>query len=187
MESTRSRKPYLIAIGLVLAWALFLAFFGPRQSRGLEPPLLEGSGLPASADFSWALLDLDDKATDLSRFRGKLLVLNVWATWCAPCREEMPALARLAADPKFRAMGASVVCVSTDESGGSLRRFLEDKKWGMTMLRATSMPPVFATEGIPATFVIAPDGRVAATEIGAARWDDPSVVAFLEKLAAAGP
>lgn len=183
----RSRRPYLIAAGVAVAWVVFLAFYGPRIGPGgLEPPSLEGTGIPASADFSWALRDLDDRPADLARFRGKPLVLNVWATWCPPCREEMPALANLAADPRLKAIGASVVCVSTDESAETLRRYVQGKPWGMTILRATSMPPVFTTEGIPATFVIGPDGRVAAAQIGSARWDDPSVLAFLEKLTPAG-
>ena len=61
---------------------------------------------------------------------------------------------------------------------------MRDKKWPMTVLRATELPDVFLTDGIPATFLIAPDGRIAASEVGAARWDDPSVVEFLERLAA---
>jgi hypothetical protein len=56
----------------------------------------------------------------------------------------------------------------------------------MTFLRAEQLPPVFSTEGIPATFLIAPDGRIAAAEVGSAQWDTPEVVRFLEKLAA-GP
>jgi hypothetical protein len=60
----------------------------------------------------------------------------------------------------------------------------------MTFLRAEKLPSVFLTDGIPATFIIAPDGRIAATEVGAADWDAPEVVEFLAKLAgpsAAGP
>ena len=78
----RSRRPFLIALGVCLAWGIFLAFYGPRVgSGGLEPPALEGTGLPASADFAWPLLDLQDKPFDLGRFRGKPLVVNIWAYW----------------------------------------------------------------------------------------------------------
>jgi hypothetical protein len=53
----------------------------------------------------------------------------------------------------------------------------------MQFFRAEGIPPVFATDGIPATFIIAPDGTIAAKQIGSSRWDSPEVIAFLEKLA----
>jgi hypothetical protein len=68
-----------------------------------------------------------------------------------------------------------------------VRRFLKAKDWPMTFLHAAETPPAFtATDGaIPATFLIAPDGFIAASAVGGADWDEPSVVAFLERLAGA--
>ncbi len=180
-----TRRWLAIAGALVLTWAGYLAFFGPRGgSDGLDPPALAGTGSSTPAEFAWTLRDLDDAPVDFAKFRGRPIVLNLWATWCPPCRAEMPSIANLAANAKLKAKGVAVVCVSTDESADVLRRFVEDKPWEMTILRATSIPPGFLTGGIPATFLIAPDGRVVASQVGAARWDDPSVVEFLEKLAA---
>jgi hypothetical protein len=93
---------------------------------------------------------------------------------------ELPAIGRLAANPELAQV--AFVCVATDESADVVKRFLLDKSLPMTFLRAESLPPVFTTEGIPATFLIAPDGRIAAAEMGAAAWDDPSVVELLKKL-----
>ncbi len=151
------------------------------------PPNLEGSGPRAPADFNWTLLDLDEAPVEFAKFRGRPILLNLWATWCGPCLEEMPALARLADNPRIKEKNVAVVCVSTDESAEVLRRFVQGKPWGMTILRATSIPPGFQTSGIPATFLIDPEGRVVTAQVGAARWDDPSVIAFLEKLAAPPP
>ncbi len=175
-----------IGLGLMVLWVAYLALFGPKTGsvNGLSVPGLVGTGLQAPADYAWPLRDLDDKPVDFAQFKGRPVVLNVWATWCPPCRAEMPALASLAANPRIKANGVAVVCVATDESADTLRQFVAGKSWGMTMLRATSIPSVFLTDGIPATFLIAPDGKVVASELGAARWDDPSVVGFLEKLAA---
>ena len=64
-----------------------------------------------------------------------------------------------------------------------MQNFLEGVSWDMTFLRAEKVPAVFTTEGIPATFLIAPDGRIAATAVGGADWNEPHVVEFLEKLA----
>jgi len=175
-----------IGLGLVVLWVAYLALFGPRTGSvdGLSVPNLVGTGLPAPADYSWPLRDLDDKPVDFAQFKSRPVVLNIWATGCPRCRAEMPALASLADDPRIKAKGVAVVCVSTDESADTLRQFVAGKSWGMTMLRATSIPSVFLTDGIPATFLIAPDGKVVASELGAARWDDPSVVSFLETMAA---
>ena len=183
IESSKlgTRKWLAIGLALVFAWVAFLATRGQRQDS--DAPMLEGTGLVAPANFDWALRDLDDAPVDFAKFRGRPILLNLWATWCPPCVEEMPTFARLAANPQLKEKGVVVVCVSLDESPETLRRFVKGEDWGMTILRATSTPLVFQTEGIPATFLIAPDGRVVASQVGSAQWDHPSVVAFLEKLA----
>jgi thiol-disulfide isomerase/thioredoxin len=175
-----------LAIGFAaaLAWAVFLATFGRVVTvGGIEPPGLEPLSVPMMADLAWPLVDVDGKPVDLAAFRGRPILLNIWATWCGPCLEEMPSIDSLAANPKLKDKGVVFLCVSTDKSAERLRDFLKDKPWKMTILRATSIPAVFLTDAIPATFVIAPDGRIATAQVGAAQWDDPSVVDFLEKLA----
>ena len=184
-QPTRSGARKWLAVGLALAisWAVFA--MSARRMLGvgeMGPPSLERSDSPRPADFGWTLLDLDDKPVDFAGFKGRPILLNLWATWCPPCLQEMPSIANLAASDELKGRKIAFVCVSTDESAEALRQFMKDKDWKMTILRATSIPPAFQTEGIPATFLITPEGRIAAAELGAAQWDDPSVVAFLEKL-----
>ncbi len=176
------RTWWIIGLGFVVAWCLILMFAGPR--RGLGTPRLVDTGVDRPAHFDWKLSDLNDAPVDFARYKGRIVFLNIWATWCPPCVAELPAIATLAANPRLK--DVAFICVSTDESSAILRRFMRDKEWPMTILRATELPDVFLTEGIPATFLIAPDGRIAASEVGAARWDDPSVVEFLERLAPPG-
>jgi thiol-disulfide isomerase/thioredoxin len=167
-----------VTLAFVIFWGIYLAFFN-ALSR-LARPNLAPPGAPGQAEYAWRLLDLDGQPVELSRFRGKPLFLNIWATWCPPCVAEMPSIARLASRPTLK--DVAFVCVSTDDSPEDVRRFLVGKNWPMTVLRATDLPPVFATDGIPATFLIAPDGRIASAQVGSADWDDPSVVALLESL-----
>lgn len=175
-------------LGLAVLWTAYLALFGPRDDRGgLPMPRLAGTGLSEPADFAWKLTDEKGQPVDLAQFRGRPIVLNLWATWCPPCRAEMPALARLTLNPKLKELNAVVICVSVDRSIDALQDFLEAKPHPMIMLHATSVPGIFQTDGIPATFIIDPAGKIVAAETGAARWDDPSVVAFLATLKAAGP
>jgi thiol-disulfide isomerase/thioredoxin len=181
-RTSQARNWWLIGLAFCIFWVGYLAFFGPRRRA-----LLENSGMSEPAAYNWSVLDLDDQPVSFSRFKGKTVFLNIWATWCGPCVSEMPSIARLADDPRLVKKSIEFICVSTDDSSQRVRQFIQGKDWRMKFLRAERLPQVFMTEGIPSTFIIAPDGRIAATEIGSADWDDPHVKTFLEKLAASPP
>jgi thiol-disulfide isomerase/thioredoxin len=181
VPKAKSDRSWLyLALAFTLLWGVYIAWLSPFSGR-LAEPRLEPPGSQAVVDYSWKLLDLNDGLVEFSRFKGKTVFLNIWATWCGPCVMEMPTIERLAAKPGLK--DVEFVCVSTDESAATVRRFLAGKNWPMTVLRATSLPPAFQTEGIPATFLISADGRLAASEVGAVKWDNPAAVAFLIDLA----
>lgn len=183
MTDPRPPKPdrtwLYVGIAFAAFWAVYLAWFNPLSRPG--GPDLTRPARSQPADYSWRLVDLDGNPVPFARYRGRAVFLNVWATWCPPCVREMPSIAALAANPKLK--DVAFVCASTDESADTVKRFLAGKNWPMTVLRAPELPPVFTTDGIPATFLIAPDGRIAAAEVGSSDWNDPKVVAFLENLA----
>jgi thiol-disulfide isomerase/thioredoxin len=180
---TRTTKGLALGLALALAWALFLATSGRVVGVGdLKPPTLQTLTVTASTDFQWVLQDINGNPVKLSDFKGQPILLNIWATWCGPCLMEMPSLAKLAENPRVKAKGVVILCVATDESQATLQEFVKDKPWKMTILRATSLPPAFETDTIPATFLIAPNGQIVCTEAGAAQWDDPTVIEFLEKI-----
>ena len=177
------RRTYLwIALAFSAFWVVYLSMFAPRQRA-----VLENSAMIEPADYDWSALDLNDQPVSFAKFKGKTIFLNIWATWCGPCVGEMPSIAVLAKKMKAREKPIEFVCISTDNSTETVRQFLKGRDWSMTFLRAEQLPRVFLTEGIPATFVIASDGRIAASEIGAVDWDDPKVAAFIEKLVAGTP
>ena len=172
------RSWLIIALVFLGFWVVYLTFFAPGNRRPLE-----GSGIDLPADYNWKLEDLSEQPVPFSRFKGKTVFLNIWATWCGPCVGEMPSIARLAENPRLKGKNIEFVCVSTDDSTDTVVRFVRDKNWPMTVLRAQSLPPVFPTEAIPATYIITPGGRIVAAEVGANDWDKADVVAFLEKAA----
>jgi thiol-disulfide isomerase/thioredoxin len=182
----KDKKPHRVwvkaGVGFAVFWVVYLAVLAPRPR-----PLLENTGMSQPAEYDWTLLDRNDRPVSFAQFRGKPVFLNIWATFCDPCITELPSIARVAANPRLAGKGLQFVCVSTDESSQAVRRFLEGRSWSMTFLRAEKLPGVFLTDGLPATFVIAADGRIAAFEAGGADWDLPEVVQFLEKVAAVRP
>ncbi len=163
---------------LALGWYGFLAVLGPRRS-----PRLVNSGMSEKAPYDWSLKDLDDQPVSFQSFRGRTVFLNIWATWCGPCREEMPSIARLANDPRIVRQKIAFVCASTDDDAGVVKDYLAGKDWPMTFLRVERLPATFMSEGIPATFIIDPNGKIVATEIGSAAWDEPAVIELMEKAA----
>lgn len=185
MESAPGPKlrRFGIVLALIVAWSVFVAYSGikPRGGAGAAPKL-EPIDRPAEADFTWMLRDLDDKPVKFSEFKGRPILLNIFATWCGPCMQEMPSIAALAADPRIKAKRVAIVCVSAGESAEEVRAFAKAREYGMTILRATAIPPVFFTQGIPATFLIDSDGKIKVAEVGASKWDDPSVVNYLEAM-----
>jgi thiol-disulfide isomerase/thioredoxin len=166
----------------VTAWALYLLLLGPSGERGdLAPPDMTSGLAGLRASYDWTLEDLDGRKVELSEYRGKPLFLNIWATWCPPCVEEMPSIASLAANPRLK--GMAFVCASTDDDPETVRAFLRARRLKIPALWADGPPPrVFRREGIPATFVISADGKVVLEQVGSARWDDPEVVDRLESL-----
>jgi thiol-disulfide isomerase/thioredoxin len=177
-----ARRYWLIALGLAVAWAAFLAIFGPKgSSRTLPKPALRPPGAPAPVDFNWTIADLDGRPVDFAVFRGRPVFLNIWGTWCPPCVAEMPAIDQLAANARLK--DVAFVCVATDEDPETVRQFVARRKLSVPVYHAQALPPAFYARGIPATFILDAEGRIVVQELGAAGWDDPSVVDFLEQLA----
>lgn len=118
----------------------------------------------------------------LSEFGGKVVLLNVWATWCAPCREEMPALDRL--QQKLGGPGFEVLALSIDSAGApAVKRFYEDMGvrslaiYIDSTMRATA---TLAAVGVPTTLLIDRQGREIGRRTGPAEWDGPQAVRMFE-------
>lgn len=178
----KSNRAGLLVGGVLLAWVLYLAFFGPRgiPAGPLPAPQLT-DGTHGRAVYDWRLQDMTGKEHAFGSFQGKAVFLNRWATWCPPCVAEMPSIASLARSSRLK--NVAFVLVS-DEPPDVIQAFAKRKALDLPLYHVDprDLPSVFDSEGIPATFLIAPDGRVAVRHIGSAQWDHPEVVDFLEGL-----
>lgn len=119
---------------------------------------------------------------------GRVLVLNVWATWCPPCRREMPSLQRLAArvDPDR----VLVAGLTVDRDLNLAREFVLHNQIAFPNFADPDMAIAngsLAVVGFPETFIVAPDGRLAARVAGAREWDAPEIVAALDALSRGEP
>lgn len=172
MAASRGLKVALWAGGLGLAATLALVAVATRGPR-LAP------------DF--AVTDLDGRAVRLSALRGKVVVLNLWTTWCPPCRDEMPSMERLYR--RLRDRDFVLLAVSQDEEGKRVvEPFVRDLKVSFPVLvdPERQVGERYGVWGYPETFVIDRNGYLVERIIGPRDWDAPAAVAKLEALIAAG-
>ncbi|MGP0018728.1 MAG: peroxiredoxin family protein [Candidatus Sulfotelmatobacter sp.] len=133
----------------------------------------------AARDFT--LQDSDRKVT-LNEFRGQVVVLNFWATWCPPCQEELPSL--IAMQDRTRARGVVVLGVSIDVDSDAYHRFLKVRNVNFLTVRdpEQKIATMYGTSGWPETYVIDRQGVMRRKFIGPVDWTSPEVMDFLGKL-----
>ena len=123
-----------------------------------------------------------DHTITLSQFRGQVVVLNFWATWCPPCIEETPSLVRMQARMKDK--GVVVLAVSIDADDAAYHKFLKEYSVNMVTVRdePRKASNLYGTFGWPESYVIDRTGVIRRKFIGAVDWTSPEVTDFLSKL-----
>jgi len=117
-----------------------------------------------------------------SQFRGQIVVLNFWATWCPPCVEEMPSLVEM--QRRMKAKGVTVLAVSIDVDDGAYQRFVRDHAPGLLTVRDPEQKSanLYGTHGWPETYIIDRGGVIRRKFIGPVDWTAPDIADFLQKL-----
>lgn len=142
---------------------------------GTRPPRI-GTAAP---DFT---VQDSEHAVSLSQLKGKVVVLNFWATWCPPCIEEMPSLVRM--QQRMQPKGVTVLAVSVDVDDSKYRRFLKDHNVNLLSVRDPDQKSnaLYGTFKFPETYIIDRNGVMRRKFIGPVDWATPEVVDFLSKL-----
>jgi len=141
--------------------------------------LIRQDGRPAP---ELRLADMDGRVTDLRDLRGQWVMVHFWASWCAPCRREMPAIQKLASGES----GAPVriVMVNTAEGDDEVFAFLNIVAPALTTLmdRDGSVTAQWKPRGLPASFLVDPEGRIRYLALGGREWNEPAYNDFLRGL-----
>jgi peroxiredoxin len=181
-----------IAAGILVV-AIGLLTFANREGPGASStPSIDGGRFPLprasvpagklAADFN--LPNLEGTAISLSSLRGKVVFLNVWATWCAPCREEMPSMETLyeefSKDPDF-----VMLAVSQDNAArGAVDSYVRKNgfKFAVLLDPQNQVGEAYDVSGIPETFIIDRTGRIVAHHVGPYNWAQPEMRDALREL-----
>jgi len=159
----------IVFVAIALAAVLGLQYLQSRPTAYEAP------------DFS--LPDLNGKTHTLSEYKGKVIFLNLWTTWCPPCRMEMPAMERLYR--RLRDRDFVMLAVSADEAGKeAVAPFVEELGLTFPILLDPEgrLSPRYGVTGYPETFVINREGKVVEHMIGPADWQSEEMVGFFESL-----
>ena len=168
---------------------LAVVAFGAAAGFWLLPGLDGGSGGPAG--FAMAaqpqpapgaeFRNAGGKRLTLADFRGRVVLLNIWATWCGPCRAEMPSLDRLQA--LHQSDGLAVLAVSVDGGGAApVRRFFQQsgiRNLSLYLDANNATARAFGARSIPTTLLIDRDGNLVGSLVGAMQWDSPDALALI--------
>ncbi len=168
--------------GVVVAGLVGAIVFGWSE-RDRFAPVTVGDPVPA-----YAAPSIDGDTVSLDSLRGNVVLVNIWATWCAPCRWEMPALNRL--HRELRGRGFEVVAVSVDaapiEEGGrdAVGAMVRDLGLEFRVLRDPNaeVQRLFGVTGLPTSFLIDRDGVIVDRVLGPARWDEPPFAERIREL-----
>jgi thiol-disulfide isomerase/thioredoxin len=180
----------MVKSGRALLVALLLALPGPGASAQADAdaagqaPL--GEFLPASRPWpapTAVFTNADGKTLSLRDFAGKLVLVNLWATWCEPCRREMPSLERL----QTRLGDKITILAISEDRGGSKAVAPFIAKFGLKVVKTYLDPEsavgrAFRVDGLPTSFLIDRQGRVLGRVEGEAEWDSPKMLAIIDPL-----
>ncbi len=167
-------RPSLIAPFLILTAAASLILAGCSK-KSADVSAHDGA---SAADFfkpvtglaapAWKLKTPDGRELSSAEFAGKLVVLDIWATWCPPCRAEIPAY--IALQEKYREQGVVIVGLSVDEDIAALKQYMADQKinYPIAMADEAVQQNLGGIEGYPTTFIIDRKGQVVLKKIGGA-------------------
>ena len=136
-------------------------------------------------DFSLRLLNggaSKEARASLSSYRGKVVILNFWATWCPPCRAEMPSMETLY--QRFKDQGLEILAVDIREEESVVRQFIQNNKYTFPVMldsdgRVSSM---YGIQAIPTSFILNREGKIIGRVVGSIYWDTPQAIAVFEAL-----
>ncbi|MBM7066320.1 TlpA disulfide reductase family protein [Actibacterium sp. 188UL27-1] len=141
---------------------------------------------PQPAPLDIRFIDEAEAPHQLSKFQGKYIVLNFWATWCAPCRHEMPMLSNLAREMEGKPVEVVTIATGRNSLTGMKKFFEEIGVDNLPLYRDPKqlLARQMAVLGLPITVILDPDGNEIARLRGDAQWDSDSAIAILNALAA---
>lgn len=189
-KAVRTLKPLLsaLAIVLILKWTGALSGISYLTTSAImQTGIMNASADTSLAlkdkefDYNFSVFDLEGNTIDFKTFKGKTIFLNLWATWCGPCRVEMPSIQELYTKVDTSKVVFVMLSIDVRENSSKISKFVEEKKYTFPVYRAGDyLPEVLQVNTIPTTFVVSADGKILSKKVGAANYDTTKFLKFLQ-------
>jgi thiol-disulfide isomerase/thioredoxin len=184
-------KPWLVTIALLLILRYTGALSGisyVTQSAVMETGFMDAKSeadvtRPEAFNYNFTVKDLKGNVVRIEELKGKVIFLNLWATWCGPCRVEMPSIEALYNSVDKEKVVFLMLSLDTPQNFNKVEKYVDDKGFSFPVYVVDKgLTEQLQVPSIPTTFVIGKDGNIKRKEVGAANYDTPKFKAFLNSL-----
>lgn len=137
-------------------------------------------------DYNFKIKTLEGEAVDFNSFKGKTVFINLWATWCGPCRAEMPSIQKLYNKIDKDKIAFVMLSLDQEDQPKKVSKYIESKSFTFPVYIAGELPALLTVDMIPTTFVVAPDGKVVYRKSGMENYDSEKFSKFIESVGSSG-
>ena len=178
----------MFAVLLILRYTGALSGISSLSNRAvLETGILNANPDSYSAkkekfEYEFTIKKPDGTPVDFNEYRGKTVFLNMWATWCGPCRAEMPSIQKLYESTGSDSIQFVMLSIDSEDDLGKVKQYVASKDFTFPVFIAGELPGQLQVQIIPSTFVISPEGEVVYKKSGLADYDTNKFRKFLQKV-----
>jgi len=186
-----SIKPWAIFIGILfvlkvtgaLSGISFMANSALMKTGALDIDPEQTATAAENFNYDFAVKDLNGKKMEIRDLKGKVIFINLWATWCGPCRVEMPSIQNLYNSVDKEKVAFVMLSLDQENAQAKIVQYIQDKEFTFPVYQpASPLPKLLRVNTIPSTFIIGADGKVKSKKTGTANYDTDELREFLKEI-----
>ena len=186
-----SVKPWAIFIGILfvlkvtgaLSGISFIANSALMKTGALDIDPEQTATAAENFNYDFKVRDLNGKTMEIRDLKGKVIFINLWATWCGPCRVEMPSIQNLYNSVDKEKVAFVMLSLDQENAHPKIVQYIQDKQFTFPVYQpASPLPKLLRVNTIPSTFIIGADGKVKSKKTGTANYDTDELREFLKEI-----